>query len=64
MDEKSVKILNCSGDAKKTIEKIDNKWLKYNARAESKDSIGSCEDGLDNNYNGLTDKLDTACREF
>lgn len=43
-------------------QKIDDKWLKYNARAEGKDSIGSCEDGLDNNYDGLTDKNDPACR--
>ena len=42
--------------------KIDDKWLKYNARAEGKDSIGSCSDGLDNNYDGLTDKDDAACR--
>lgn len=42
--------------------RIDDKWLKYNARAEGKDSIGSCSDGLDNNYDGLTDMADTACR--
>ena len=44
--------------------KIDNKWLKYNVRAESKDSIGSCFDGLDNNYDGLTDSVDPACRDY
>lgn len=42
-------------------QKIDDKWLKYNARAEGKDSIGSCEDGIDNNYDKLTDKDDPAC---
>ena len=42
--------------------KIDNKWLKYNARAEGKDSIGSCNDGLDNNYDGYTDADDSACK--
>lgn len=42
--------------------RIDNKWLKYNARAEGKDSIGSCEDGIDNNYDGLADKDDPACK--
>ncbi len=42
--------------------KIDNKWLKLNARAEGKDSIGSCTDGLDNNYDGLTDSEDLACK--
>ena len=42
--------------------KIDNKWLKYNARAEGKDSIGSCSDGIDNDYDGLVDMDDPACR--
>ena len=42
--------------------KIDNKWLKYNARSEGKDSIGSCTDGIDNNYDGLTDMEDSACK--
>lgn len=42
--------------------KIDNKWLKYNARAEGKDSIGSCEDGIDNNYDGFADLDDPACK--
>ena len=43
-------------------EKIDNKWLNHKARAEGKDSIGSCSDGIDNNYDGLIDKKDLACR--
>ena len=42
--------------------KIDDKWLRLNARAESKDSIGSCNDGLDNNYDGLIDKEDIGCK--
>lgn len=42
--------------------KIDDKWLKYNARAEGKDSIGSCKDGIDNNYDGLVDSEDPACK--
>lgn len=42
--------------------KIDDKWLKYNARAEGKDSIGSCEDGIDNNYDGFVDLDDPACK--
>ena len=42
--------------------KIDNKWLKLNAKAEGKDSVGSCTDGIDNNYNGLTDQEDPACK--
>lgn len=43
-------------------EKIDNRWLKQNVRAEGKDSIGSCFDGIDNNYDGLVDSEDPACR--
>ena len=42
--------------------RIDDKWLKLNARAEGKDSIGSCSDGIDNNYDGLTDMKDPACK--
>ena len=42
--------------------RINDKWLKLNARAEGKDSIGSCSDGIDNNYDGLTDMEDPACR--
>ena len=33
-----------------------------NVRAEGKDSIGSCQDGLDNNYDGLIDMNDPACK--
>ena len=43
-------------------DRIDNKWLKLNARAEGKDSVGSCSDGIDNNYDGLTDLDDPACK--
>ncbi len=42
-------------------ERIPDKWLKYNARAEGLDSIGSCTDGIDNNYDGKTDNEDDAC---
>lgn len=42
--------------------KVDDKWLKFNARAEGKDSLGSCFDGIDNNYDGLIDKADLACK--
>lgn len=43
--------------------KIDDKWLRYNARAEGIDSIGSCFDGIDNNYDGLIDSEDLACKK-
>ena len=42
--------------------RIDDKWLRNNARAESKDSVGSCSDGIDNNYDGLIDSEDLACK--
>ena len=41
--------------------RVDNRWLKLNARAEGKDSIGSCSDGIDNNFDGLIDSEDPAC---
>ena len=41
---------------------IPNKYLKFNARSESHDSIGSCTDGVDNNFNGLIDSADPACK--
>ena len=44
--------------------KIDNKWLYTNVRAEGADSIGSCFDGIDNNYDGLIDAEDPACIKF
>lgn len=36
-------------------------WLKHNARAESPDSIGSCSDGIDNDFDGKIDKADESC---
>lgn len=41
--------------------RIPNRWLKFVPRAESLDSIGSCSDGIDNNYDGLIDSTDAAC---
>lgn len=41
---------------------IPNKYLKINARPESKDSIGSCSDGIDNNFNGKIDKAEEFCK--
>ena len=43
--------------------RIPDKWLKLNARAEGEDSVGSCSDGLDNNYDGKTDLQDEACKK-
>jgi len=44
--------------------RIPDKWLKYNARAESLDSIGSCSDGIDNDFDGKIDKADDSCKPF
>ncbi|MBR6126378.1 DUF1669 domain-containing protein [bacterium] len=42
--------------------KIPDRWLKYTPRAEGKDSIGSCTDKIDNNYDGMTDADDKGCQ--
>ena len=42
--------------------KIPDKYLKYYPKAESPDSIGSCTDGVDNNFNGKIDFLDEGCK--
>ena len=41
---------------------IPDKYLKYNPKPESKDSIGSCSDGIDNNFNGKIDFDEETCR--
>lgn len=41
--------------------KIPDKWLKGYPHAESFDSIGSCSDGIDNDYDGLIDSADDRC---
>ncbi|MBD5401187.1 DUF1669 domain-containing protein [bacterium] len=41
---------------------IPDKYLKFNPKAESLDSIGSCSDGVDNNFNGKIDREDEACK--
>ena len=43
-------------------DKIPDKYLKNNPSAEGKESIGSCQDGIDNDYDGKTDLKDEACR--
>ena len=42
--------------------KIPDKYLKQGVRAEGKYSIGSCSDGIDNNFDGKVDKADVGCR--
>ena len=40
---------------------IPNKWLKRDPKPESKDSIGSCYDGVDNDHDGMKDIDDIDC---
>lgn len=42
--------------------KIPDKYLKQGVRAEGKYSIGSCSDGIDNNFDGKVDKDDVGCK--
>ena len=41
--------------------KIPDTWLTKNAASESHDSLGSCFDGIDNDFDGKTDSTDTGC---
>lgn len=41
--------------------KIPDTWLTKNAASESHDSLGSCYDGIDNDFDGKTDSTDTGC---
>lgn len=43
--------------------KIPDKWVKYSVNAESKDSVGSCSDGIDNDYDGDIDMADSGCKK-
>ena len=43
-------------------DRIPDKWLTGYPRAEGWESIGSCTDGIDNDYDGLTDALDSGCQ--
>ena len=42
--------------------RIPDTWLYKDVNAESVHSIGSCSDGLDNDYDGLVDLEDEGCR--
>ena len=41
---------------------IPDKWLKQTPHAESLDSVGSCFDGIDNNFDGKIDSEDPGCK--
>lgn len=43
--------------------KIPDKYLKYNVSAESVYSLGSCSDGIDNDFDGKTDFADEGCKK-
>lgn len=43
-------------------QKIPDKYLKTTVRAESKYSIGSCYDGIDNDFDGKIDNADEGCK--
>ena len=42
-------------------DKIPDKYLTQNPRAEGKDSVGSCFDGIDNDFDGKIDSQDEGC---
>ena len=42
--------------------RINNYWSKHDVSAESIYSIGSCSDGIDNDYDGKTDNEDEGCK--
>ena len=42
--------------------KIPDYWLSHDVSAESLYSIGSCSDGIDNDYDGKTDAEDEGCK--
>lgn len=44
--------------------RIPDYWLQHNARSESPDSIGSCSDGIDNDFDGKIDKSDDSCKPY
>lgn len=42
--------------------RIPDKWLKMTAKSESPDSIGSCSDRIDNDFDGKIDSADDGCK--
>ncbi|MDD3419314.1 MAG: phospholipase D-like domain-containing protein [Candidatus Gastranaerophilales bacterium] len=70
-DENCVVITNAPELAQKSRDyflmlygSIPNKWLTQNPKAESTDSIGSCSDGVDNDFDGKIDAQDSGCFTF
>ena len=45
-----------------TWSSIPSKWLTKNPKAESPDSAGSCNDGIDNDFDGDIDGEDLGCQ--
>ncbi len=43
-------------------ENIPDKYLNYDPLAESFESVGSCQDGIDNDFDGKIDKEDDGCK--
>ncbi len=43
-------------------DRIPNYWLTHDVSAESVYSVGSCSDGIDNDYDGKTDMDDEGCK--
>ncbi len=43
---------------------IPDKYLRIDPRAEAPESIGSCEDGIDNNFDGKIDIQDPYCKGY
>lgn len=41
---------------------IDNKFLNLYPKAEGKESVNSCHDGIDNDFDGKIDAQDSACQ--
>ena len=41
--------------------KIPEIWLRKNVSSESHDSLGSCYDGIDNDFDGKIDSEDSGC---
>lgn len=44
--------------------KINDYWLTHDVSSESIHSIGSCADGIDNDYDGKTDLQDEGCKFY